>query len=323
MVKNILILLIGLAVGALAGGLFINSLPPQEPADKQVQRLRIELEQANNRIKKLANIDDIRERMPKDEASDRARQILDRIRRGEQITFDDFFFAFQPFLRDTAPIFDRMRMLSLNAEFDRLTGKYLREFDLSPSQLNRLKSWQEERASQLQQEFNQRVLFNDNATFFDFIELSNQYEDLTLDTSFDRVMRDVLNNEQHQQFQESRLTERAEFVQSEADRKLNRLNNIIELRPEQQDQLFVLFAKSSKAYVDELAIEGIDTLPSQASANELSYEAINQILDSGQARQLDEERKRRYAAEKEKLSAVGLAPPQDWDMLELTGYSDF
>ncbi len=323
MLQKVLLLVIGLGVGALGGGLFINSMPRTEAAEQEVQQLKIELKKAENKIIELTNLEDVHERLPRDEARDRAKEIMSRIRRGEQITFDDFFFAFQPFLRDTAPIFDRMRMLSLRAEFDRLAGKYIREFDLQPHQAKRMKNWQEKRAKELQREFNRRVLFNDDATFFDFIELSNQYQDLSLDQSFDRMMENILNNEQRQEFSQQRLEERGAIVQREADGKLNRLNNIVELSPQQQDQLFVLFAKSSKAYVSDLGIEGVEALPPQATANELSDDAINQILDPQQAKLLQEERKNRYEREQERLNAVGLALPDDWDMLELTGFSDF
>lgn len=320
MLKYISFLIVGLIVGAVGGAMFQQSLPPETPIEKQLANLQKRYDDAQLTITELSNQDDIARRSPRDETAERAKAILNRIRNGETVSLDEFYHAYQPFLRDTAPLFGIMRNLAEVERFDSRLGKYTRKYDLSEDEQERLRQWMERKSRRNRREFN-AVLESPNATIFDFLKALDDQD--RLETGIEDPLRDILSAEEYAQFYEERMNERAERVQRDADGRLNRLEQYVELRPEQQDELFVVFAQNSRFYSPDMQIEGVGDADTWGSPEPFSYDQIYEVLDTDQADQVRLAQERERAEANRRLEAVVLEVGADWDMLDLNPYNGF
>ncbi len=140
--RPLLPLAIGLAIGGAGATLFQQSMPgePGSP-EERAELLEFQLKAAKNRVLALEAEDPNGRRRPGGTFSDRASRIAEDLREGRNVSPDDVFRAFQPVMRDLAPLFDRMRLKQEKDEIERRVGNYAREYDLSPAQQDSLRKW--------------------------------------------------------------------------------------------------------------------------------------------------------------------------------------
>lgn len=320
MIKSIVLLVVGLIVGCIGGFMFHGSLPPETPLEEQIATLQKEKAEAELLIKELENQEDLITRSPENAASQKARLIIDRIRRGETVGLEEFFSAYQPFLEDSAPLFGLLRNLGELERFDYSLGQLTRKYDLTDAERTKLERWMERKSRKNRRAFD-AALNNPNATIFDFLNaFSNQNQ---YDEGIEEPLRDILDRDEFSEFRNQRLEERATRVQREADGKLKRLEKYVDLRPEQQDSLFVVFAQSSRHYSRDLEFEGIDPNIASREPTVFSYDSVYEVLDPKQTDQLRNAQDRERASADRRLGMIGLEVGPDWDMLQLSPYHAF
>src|SRR5262245_25996281 len=80
--------------------------------------------------------------------------------------------------------------------------------------------------------------------------------DIRPDAGLDSFMPTILHGEKLEQFRSERLAERAQRVESEADRRVQQLDQVVKLDESQRDQVFGIVARSSKDYDPQMVLEG-------------------------------------------------------------------
>ena len=333
-VQSFLPLVVGLLVGAVGATLFMESMPgaagsPEERAAK----LEAELKQANKRIsaleaadsetsdrrgwfgKKGGRGDSTQRGKPAPTFADRARSIAEDIREGRPVNPDDIFRASQPLLRDLAPLFDRMRIRQQREVIDSMSGQLARKYDLTAPQQEALKHWFESRANDEAQRWS--ALISQDGTRLEDVMRATQ--DIRPDEGLEQFMQGTLSGEKLETFKQERLAERAERVQQEADRKVQRLDSIVGLDEAQRDQVFGIMARGSRDYDPAMVLEGAggeigDTPIGNRQA------AMLAVLRPEQRAAYEAEQKRRREEAAKDLEAIGLSLPSSWEMLDEGGF---
>lgn len=322
-VRSLLPLIIGLAVGGAGATLFLESMPgaegsPQERANK----LELELKHALNRIAALeaeqnspSKANGVIQRLASGNArrtlKDGAREIAEDLREGRPVTPEDIFRASQPLMRDLAPLFDRMRVRQQKQVIDSLTGELARKYDLNPAQQDQLRQWFERKSEEDAKRWSNMV-GSEGTRLEDIMRASR---DVRPDEGLDAMMPHVLTGEKLAQFQNERLTERAQRVERDADMKVQRLNSVVGLDEGQRDQIFGIMARNSPQYDPKMAIDGING-PVNAAATSNPQEAMMSVLRPDQRAAYEAERQRRREAAAKDMEAIGLSLPPDWSMFE-------
>lgn len=329
-VYSFLPLIVGLLVGAVGATLFLESMPgaagsPEERAGK----LEAELKRAQNRISALEAADsetsdrggwfgrkggggDPTQRgKPAPTFADRARSIAEDVREGRPVNPDDIFRASQPLLRDLAPLFDRMRLRQQREVIDSMSGELARKYDLTPPQQEALKHWFESRANDEAQRWN-ALIAQDGTRLEDVMRAA---QDVRPDQGLELFMENTLTGEKLAAFKQERLAERAQRVQQEADRKVQRLDSIVGLDEAQRDQVFGIMARSSRDYDASMVLEGAtgEIAPTPVANRQ---EAMLAVLRPEQRAAYEAERQRRRVEAAKDLEAIGLALPPSWEMLD-------
>ena len=111
------------------------------------------------------------------------------------------------------------------------------------------------------------------------------------------------------------MTERANRVQHEADRMVQRLDSIVGLDDTQRDQVFGIMARGSRDYDPAMMIEGargeIGTIPTgDRMASMLA------VLRPDQRAAFEAERQHRREEAMKDMEAIGLTLPPNWEMLD-------
>lgn len=305
----------GLVVGVVGAILFQQSVSPdKETVAGELEQVQHELRQAEREIKALrADGNSTKSRRT---VRDGMRSIAERIRTGEEISLDDVFWTIKPWLRDMAPLFDRMREVEQTDQFDRRTGELARKYALSTQDRNALRDWFKTKAEENSRKFNE-VIQSETSGFVDFARVNNfDEEDVE---GLDEFMESQLEGETLVEYQADRLDERIKSVEQEADRRLERLNQELELDDNQINDMFVVLARGSKDYQEgmEIGVEGADT--SRIERGHRDRE-IRSLLRDDQLRRYERyQRERRREAEQE-MRRVGLALPRDWQLLDDDGF---
>ncbi|MGJ8653144.1 MAG: hypothetical protein ACSHX8_07710 [Opitutaceae bacterium] len=155
--------------------------------------------------------------------------------------------------------------------------------DLSPDQQALLKRELDALAEQRAEKFIDQLKDDETSMF----SLFNQMADLENieDPEVDGIYANHLDSEQLEQYERERLEQRVQKVDSEAANALDRINSTIpDLSEQQQDEIYVVLSRSSKAYTPEMQIATGDTVASDNSPldQEQRSAAIEQILQPHQ-----------------------------------------
>ena len=258
-IRQSLGLVSGLAIGIIGAVLFQQSLPPAEGSvEQRLEEVEKELRIEQQKVKALEADGKVlrSRRTPRDEM----RFIAERIKRGEDISLDDVFRVMKPALRDLAPLLDRIREVEQENRFDAISGEFARKYGLSEQMREDLRQWLIAKGEENTQEF-MNVIHSETSGFVDFIRVNRFDEDDV--EGLDTFMESRLEGESREEFMADRLEERITSVEAEADRRLQRLGDVVGgLEDDQVDDMFVgARARGSKKYQDgmEIGVEGADT----------------------------------------------------------------
>ena len=309
--RSVLPLVIGLAVGGIAVGLFQQSKPGMTGSpEAQIQQLESELQQARIRIAALEETRPRSSRSPAQTAYDRGREIAQRLREGLPVSSDDLFRAAQPLLRDLSPLFERIAEQKFKQQADSLIGELARKYDLNPNQQDTLQQWFSEKSRADRKKWNDLISSDDTT----YLQLVKSMRNDRTDEGMDPVMEGLLQGPQLKAFKAERLEERAQRVQQYADRQVQRINNLVQLDPAQTDQLFGIMAQSSPDYDSSIRLEG--ATGEIAPANLHPRDALKSVLRPDQLAEYEADRERRFMEVSREMNKLGVQLPADWDEFE-------
>lgn len=308
--KQAIGLIIGVVIGIAGGLMFSKSLAPDQGSVEEALEIKErELAKANGRIRALIG-DGARDR--KRTVRDNMRDVMERIQRGEEVSFDDVFATMKPWMRDMEPLFERMRQLNEDDFADRMVGEWAGEYSLSSAEKEKLREWFKERSRKRAEAFRD-VVRSDQSGFVDFIQ-ATEYDWRDAEGA-EELMEGMLDGEELEQFKEERLTKRYDSVQDESYRNLNRLDEIVGLDPDQHDQAFGLMMRSSEDYQQGMEFEGMEAGTTQMD-RAARWEAIDEILRPDQREQLKSYREEKKADAEREMAKAGLSLPKNWELLE-------
>lgn len=296
--------------------MFLQSMPGSEGSpEERASKLEVELKSARNRIAALEAADPHGRRRPGRTLADRARGIVEDIHDGKPVSPDDIFRLAQPLMRDLAPLFDRMRIRQQTAVIESRVGELARKYDLSPAQQAALKQWFEGKSEEHSRQYNDLVQ-KDGTRLQDLMKASM---DVRPDDGLDEFMAGTLSGEKLAAFQTERMAERAERVQQEADRKVQRLDEIVTLDDGQRDQVFGIMARNSKDFDPAMGLEGAGgTIGGTTGAN--PRDAVLSVLRPDQREAYEAGRRQRLDEARKDMESVGLTLPPDWETPDEDGF---
>ena len=307
-IKQILGVVVGVVIGLIGGTLFKSTLPPEKGS--VAEELEIErhgLKSARNRLAIL----EAERRRGDAAAGQAARDIADGIRRGEEVSVDDVFRMTKPWLADMSPILERMRVQSERQRAEAILGKMIRKYNLNDDQALRLENWLKDRADENAENY-RMVLEDESSNMEDFIRASEENADFE---NLDDFMEQELRGEQLAEFKAERLFERSESVTNEANQKLHRLHDVVDLDASQQDAAFLLLARGSKDYEAGMEVDGMQGSQSGLSIEQRNHEVLSLLRADQQQQYRDYQDQQREEANEE-LQEMGLKLPEDWDVFE-------
>jgi len=311
--RSYIFLVIGLLVGGIGGVLFIQSMPEEEGTlEEKIAKMEIELKRSENRIIALQGMDERNQNLPGNTLADRTRRIAEDIREGRPVTPDDIFHAVQPLLRDLSPLFDRIRVRDQEKLFDTMIGELSRKYDLDTDQQKILKDWFTQRAEDNAETWTSAI----NEEGVSFVDLVKASRDFHPKDGLDEMMEGFLSGDKLDDYREDRFNEKIKSVQKEADRKMHRLDEIVDLSEDQKDQVFEILATRAKDFNSEMQFEGLNTSTDSKLAKMDTQHAIDSVLTDDQRRAYKKERRDRRRSERDDLRAIGLTIPPEWDMLD-------
>jgi hypothetical protein len=302
---------VGAMLGVVGAVLFGQSKPP--PAGsvaEEVEEVERLLRGAQREIREL-RADGMRAR--KRHRSEGAQTILNDIRSGKGASLDDVFGLTKPFLIDMSPVINRIRVKEEKEHFDGVAGRYGRKYDLTDRQQAELREWLDQRAEENAADF-VTVLTNPQASFLDLIAAGEDAERNI--EGIDGFMESQLRGQALADFKQDRMMERIESVEHEANGRLHRLDNLVELDAEQEDQLFYMMARGSQQYVPALEIEGMTGSRISMDTTQRNRE-IRTVLRPEQIEIFDANRRQRREDAEREMGEIGLRLPDNWDELAL------
>ncbi|MFT5126513.1 MAG: hypothetical protein ACI8W8_000107 [Rhodothermales bacterium] len=314
--KETLAIIVGVLVGAMGGYLFSNSLAPEDGSvEARLETAEIELETTKRTILKLeaSTGKSRRKRSSMRTSADEVRDVVQRVRDGEEISMDDVVATMRPWMRDMAPLFSRMRQVNHDGWADTRVGEWDRKYHLTPDEKEQLRDWFRQRSEQRAGEF-EAMLQSDYTGFVELVQAMDYgFED---SAGVDDVIEGFLDDDQLTQFRDERRDERAQSVEADANRDLARLDSLVELSAEQQDALFPVLVRGSNDYRDgEVEFSGMGD-DSGALDRPSRNSAVRKVLSPQQRRQLDEKNTQETAQAEEEMRRIGLSLPADWEALQ-------
>jgi hypothetical protein len=310
--RQIIGLAVGLIVGIVGAILFTQSLPPEEGSvEGKLERTEFELNKAQAEVAALRA--EGKTGRPRRTTRDGLRSIAEDIRAGRDVDLDDVFRAAQPFMRDMAPLFDRIRVREQKGHFDTLAGEWTREYDLDRKQQRALETWLEAKAEENAEAFS-KVVGREDATFEDMVRATQGFEDNV--EGLEAFMGGVLEGDTLASFKQDRMLERVDRVQQDADRRVERLDRIVELDEGQKDQVFSLMARSSEHFDASMRFEGLDGETGQLPPGQARADAVMRVLRPEQVQVYETHRLERIDETQSELNEIGLSLPPDWDLFD-------
>ena len=300
--------LVGLGFGIAGTFLFLQSLPPDEGSvEDRAEEAELALARAQTRIKELEAITgEDRKRA----TADAAREIAEDIKAGRLVDIDDVFKTAKPWLRHFAPIFDRIRVRDQKRLFDTLAGEYTRKYGLDDRQQEALKNWFDEMAERNGQRYS-AVMESESSGLEDMVRASREY---SRPEGLDAFMEGLLRGGALAQYRDDRMQERVANVQAEADRKVQRLDHIVDLDESQKDQVFTLMARGSPDFDSAMRIEGLSENATRLQPGQSRDGAVMAVLRPDQLDAYEEHRQRKIEEAEEDMRQLGLRLPADWDL---------
>lgn len=306
-------ILVGLGVGIAGTFLFMQSLPPEEGSTEERAEIAEEaLRKAQARVAEFQAETGTTRGGPGRSFADQARSIGEDIRDGNPVDIDRVFQAVKPWLRDLAPIFDRIRVRDQKRLFDTKAGQLARKYELTQDQQRNLKIWLDHKAEENSRKFAD-VVNSESTRLKDIIRASR---DLSRANQLDDFMEGTLRGDALVQYREDRMLERAESVQREADRKVARLDKIVELDEAQKDEIFVVMARGADEFDPSMQFEGLTGDVSSLVPGQSREEAIQSVLRPDQVEAYQQYRRDRFEKAQGELNQIGLTLPPDWDLLD-------
>lgn len=311
MMRSVLLIVLGLVIGAAGAVLFVRSLPPEkDSAEEQTALLQRELERRELRIQELEGMEFYAKERLRREADNSKLSIMRDIKAGRTVDLNDVFNAAKPFLNEFAPFFNRVRNVQLRKDIEGTLAELTKEYQLTSAQQQAVQHWLQERAAQYAQRW-QDVVADRSSTLKDFAEASQEFRPRE---ELDSIMAQQLSGDILARYQRKRLEEKATKVQYEADQRVAQLNEVVALDEAQKDQVFSLMARSSRDFDPNMQLEGLGQETSALSTGQSRDEAILNVLHPEQRQQYEAERMRRRAQAEADMSELGLRLPEDWDM---------
>lgn len=307
--KKSLGLIVGLVVGLAGGYLFSKSQRP-DPGSLEDRLELAEVEAAKSSREARA----LKEYVRRADASGSGefRRLARDLKDGKEISFDDILGSAKPWMRQVAPVMERVRKVNEANWADARVSEWTRNYTLTASEKDQLREYFKKRSEENAEKVTEVI--NDNQSgFVDFVKATdNDWRDFE---GADDLMEGFLEGEELEQFKEERLTKRVDAVQEEADRKLGRLDEIVTLTEDQQAELFRVMVRGSEDYRPEVNPEDYrgETAPLNRAARDA---AISGLLNSEQRKVLDEYRENQAREVAEQWERYQLAPPRDFDLLE-------
>lgn len=309
-------LVIGLLVGAVGAVLFMGSMPGKEGSpEERAAKLEVELKKARNQLAALEADPRSRRDKPGRTLGDRVRSIGEDIREGRPVTPEDIFRASQPLMRDLAPLFDRMRVRGEKHRIDQLSGEIARKYDLTPGQQDALRSWFAQKSEENAKRWSNMVS-QEGTRLVDVMRASQGFR---MDERLDPFMERMLSGDKLTEFKTTRMAERVERVQQDADARTQRLDNIVKLDDTQRDQVFGIMARNSRDYDPAMKLEGgVGEIGAAPAGN--ARQAMLSILRTDQREAYEAEQLRRRQEAQKDMEAIGLSLPADWDALDMEDF---
>jgi hypothetical protein len=306
--KSILPLVVGVAVGVAGATLFRGSLTGEEGSpEEKAAKLEVALKKAENR---LAALDEGR-RPNGRTVKDGLRDIAADLKAGRPVTPDDLLRLTKPLMRDLEPLLERMRVIEQKNRIDSMTGELARKYDLTGPQQDALKAWFQQKAEADAKAWTELV-GSESTTFYDMVRASHEVRP---DDGLDAFMETQLGGEKLAKFKTERMAERAERVQQDADRRVQRLDGIVGLDEQQRDQVFGIMARNSRDYDPAMQLEGIGGQIGSTPTGD-RQQAMLSVLRPEQLEAYEGARQRRRDEAAKELGAMGLSLPDNWDLLD-------
>ncbi len=314
-------LIIGLIVGGVGAGMYLDSLPADEGSQRaRANELERELKRLQSRLAALESADErggIGKRLGKAKRTfaDGARSIAEDLREGRPVTPEDIFLASQPLLRDLAPLFDRLRVRQQRELIDGLAGELTREYHLPPEKQALVRQWFEQKAAAEAARWN-ALITQDGTRLQDLMRAAI---DVRPDDGIDPVMESILTGDELENYKSERMQQRLGRVQHEADMTVERLNSIVGLDEAQSDRVFAIVARNSRDYDPSMVLDGVnEDVSSTPTGNPRA--AILEVLTPEQRAAYDAEKGRRRQEAAKDLEAMGLTLPADWELFDRFGF---
>lgn len=312
--RPLIALIVGLAVGVAGAILFAQSMPPKEgSAEERVGKLEVELKRANNRVAALEGSDPNGRKRPGRTLKDNVRGIAENIRDGKPVTPDDVFRATQPLIRDLAPLFDRIRVRELQRQSDAKAGEIARKYALNPAQQESLKKWLDQNAADEAKRYTD-LISQDGTRLEDLAKASNE---VRVDDSVDRYMEATLQGEKLAAFRATRMLEKVENVQKEADMKVTRLDDIVGLDDTQRGQVFGVMARGARDFDPAMQFEGLGADTAALDSGKSKQDAILAVLTPEQRLSYEKDRVQKRITAQKDMEAIGLTLPAEFDSSDL------
>lgn len=306
--KKYLGVLFGVIVGLVGGTLFRSTLPPEPgTAEEQLEIRNHELKSARSRLVVL----EAERRRGDEAASQAARDIASDIRAGREVDLDDLFSITKPWLADISPLLERIRVKAETQRAEEIAGEMSRKYDLNKEQQGRLKEWLRVQGEMNAERF-RMVLEDEDSNLEQFIRASDENADFE---DLDSFMERELKGENLAEYRRERLFERSESVTDEANRKLHRLHEVVELDASQQDAAFLLFARGSGDYEPGMAVDGMTGQQGKLAVEERNREVLS-LLRPEQRNEFEAYQSEQREEANRGLQEMGLRLPSDWDLFE-------
>ena len=307
--RAIVPLAIGLATGVAGAVLFLQSMPPAEgSAAERAAKLEVELKHANNRLAAFEAADPHGRRKPGQSFKDRAGRIVEDLRDGKPVSPDDIFHAMQPFIRDFSPLFDRIRVRQMEKESDALAGEMARKYGLNPKQQEALQAWLKERAA----EESKRYFDTVSQEGIKLEDLASAAQDVRIDDGIESFMEKTIAGDKLAAFKADRMTEKVARVQSDADMRVERLDDIVDLDDQQRGQLFGVMARGSRDYDPAMQFEGLGEDHPALTSGMSKQQAVFAVLRPEQRTAYEEAKKQQAEQARKDMADLGLTVPDNW-----------
>lgn len=270
------------------------------------------LVQAKTQITKLQSQVVKQEPTVEDRSRAAAAQIFADLKAGRPVDMDRVFAHFRPVLRDLSPLFDNMRRRDERREHARIATHMGEAYQLSPAKQEALKEWLAERSIQDAETFRQ-IVYSNNSTFADFVNASKYRKP---EAGLDEFMERTLTGPTRDKFINDRLREKATRIESMANSRVDRLNDVVQLTPAQEDQVFAIMARSSPEYDARMKMDGLGTDVRKVPTGRDRETAIRGLLNQDQLARYNTWRQRRLDEANKEAAEIGLRLPSNWDLYE-------